>query len=361
MKYASQTFTRVSENLFKTEAGVYYGRLKKAGKVHKKKLSDDFVTAKRKLREFEAEVENKGTLSPDILFQHIAEEWLQSLRFKGLKASSLLRRETCVKGLQPQFGGLMLREIDQDALTAWAKRRVKEVVARTYNIDRETLIGIFNFAVAKKILHKNPVAVVKVGNEVQSGLEKRKDKKKTKITPPTREEFAQLVTLLDSHGKTRTSGKFVQFLAATGLRLTEARHVKWEDVDFRRGKIRITAGEVGTKNGEQRWIPLFPKAKELLESIKPSPSRLAPHRPIFDVVTAKQALISASTKMGKSEGEHFTHHDLRHYFASNAVEKGIDFKVIADWLGHKDGGILAANTYSHLRQSHSDELAALMV
>jgi len=30
----------------------------------------------------------------------------------------------------------------------------------------------------------------------------------------------------------------------------------------------------------------------------------------------------------------------------------VDFKAIAGWLGHKDGGVLAAKTYGHLRNEH---------
>ena len=51
---------------------------------------------------------------------------------------------------------------------------------------------------------------------------------------------------------------------------------------------------------------------------------------------------------------------MRHYFCSNAIEAGIDFKVIAGWLGHKDGGILVAKTYGHLRDTHSFEMAKRM-
>ncbi len=57
---------------------------------------------------------------------------------------------------------------------------------------------------------------------------------------------------------------------------------------------------------------------------------------------------------------HFTHHSLRHFFCSNAIEAGIDFKVIAGWLGHKDGGILVAKTYGHLRDEHSAAMAKRM-
>jgi len=56
----------------------------------------------------------------------------------------------------------------------------------------------------------------------------------------------------------------------------------------------------------------------------------------------------------------FTHHSLRHFFCSNAIEAGIDFKAIAGWLGHKDGGILVAKTYGHLREEHSEAMAAKM-
>ncbi len=51
---------------------------------------------------------------------------------------------------------------------------------------------------------------------------------------------------------------------------------------------------------------------------------------------------------------------MRHYFVSNAIEAGVDFKVIAGWVGHKDGGVLVAKTYGHLRDAHSFEMAKRM-
>ena len=48
---------------------------------------------------------------------------------------------------------------------------------------------------------------------------------------------------------------------------------------------------------------------------------------------------------------------MRHFFCSNAIEAGCDFKVIAGWLGHKDGGVLVAQTYGHLRNEHSTAMA----
>jgi integrase len=56
----------------------------------------------------------------------------------------------------------------------------------------------------------------------------------------------------------------------------------------------------------------------------------------------------------------FSVHSLRHFFATNAIENGVNFKTIGDWLGHSDGGILAAKTYGHLRKEFSEEMALRM-
>jgi len=56
----------------------------------------------------------------------------------------------------------------------------------------------------------------------------------------------------------------------------------------------------------------------------------------------------------------YSHHDFRHFFVSNAIEEGIDFKTIAAWVGHQDGGLLVARTYGHLRPIHSENMAQRM-
>jgi hypothetical protein len=47
-------------------------------------------------------------------------------------------------------------------------------------------------------------------------------------------------------------------------------------------------------------------------------------------------------------------------FITRAIEKGIDVKVIAQWQGHKDGGKLILDTYSHVNPVHSQRMAQLM-
>lgn len=48
-------------------------------------------------------------------------------------------------------------------------------------------------------------------------------------------------------------------------------------------------------------------------------------------------------------------------FIVRAIERGVDVKVIAEWQGHRDGGRLILQTYSHVRRPHSQRMAQLMI
>jgi integrase len=81
---------------------------------------------------------------------------------------------------------------------------------------------------------------------------------------------------------------------------------------------------------------------------------------IFNHKSSKTALATACEAMGLKRNEYFSNHDFRHFFASNAIELNIPDHVIANWLGHSDGGILVKTTYGHLRKGFSDDMAKLM-
>jgi hypothetical protein len=66
---------------------------------------------------------------------------------------------------------------------------------------------------------------------------------------------------------------------------------------------------------------------------------------------------SITTACKKLEIPRFTHHDLRHLFATRCIESGVDIPTVSRWLGHKDGGALAMKTYGHLRDEHSTTMA----
>jgi len=128
----------------------------------------------------------------------------------------------------------------------------------------------------------------------------------------------------------------------------------WGCVDFERENFRITK----SKNSEPRTVPLFPSLRALLLRIRRAQGPLATYQsPLVSIRSAMTALKSACKELGFPD---FTHHSLRHFFCSNAIEAGVDFKTIAGWLGHKDGGMLVARTYGHLRDEHSAQMAKRM-
>ena len=79
MSYKSQQLNRVAENLYRNGNNVYVAKLKRGGRIHKKNLdTTDFALAKRKLRDFEDEVERKkATGVSKMLFSELKERWLE--------------------------------------------------------------------------------------------------------------------------------------------------------------------------------------------------------------------------------------------------------------------------------------------
>jgi integrase len=181
-----------------------------------------------------------------------------------------------------------------------------------------------------------------------------------KIVIPTREQFRSIIAAIrdedhafGTQGKGKAGADLLQLLAYSGCRLREATGLRWQDVDFARGCITVTGGEDGTKNHEIRTVPMTPALKELLQRLKEE-NAPGPLDFVSEIKDAKKCLQSACRKLNLP---HFTHHDLRHLFATTCIESGVDIPTVSRWLGHKDGGALAMKVYGHLRQEHSFEMS----
>ena len=109
-------------------------------------------------------------------------------------------------------------------------------------------------------------------------------------------------------------------------------------------------GEHGTKNGEERTVPMTRALRELLLRIRTIRGAAGLEETVAEVKDTKTALRNACTRLKSAQ---FTHHDFRHLFATTCIESGVDIPTVSRWLGHKDGGALAMRVYGHLRQEHS--------
>ena len=344
-------FRKVGENLYRLgTAGGYYALLKRGGKQYRKSLkTTDKELAKRRLGELREKV---GRLSTDkgirnITFAELSSRWLDIQKTK-LKASSATRNNVCVKALSPFFKGVAFKNITRTHCENWLTKRGQGVSASSYKQERRILIAIFKYAISLGIV---------LDNVPEEALPTRSISSKQVIIP-SHEQFDLLAkTMRQADVRGVHGANLVELLAYSGMRLNEAINLLWKDVDLERGCFTVTGGETGTKNHEIRNVPLFPAMKELLERIKGDLTPV-PESRIIPINDAKTLMRNSGRKANLPI---FTHHDMRHYFCSNAIEAGIDFKVIAGWLGHKDGGILVAKTYGHLRDAHSFEMAKRMV
>jgi integrase len=345
----SKEFNRVGECLYRSGNKVYFALLKVSGNQIKKSLkTDDLTLAKRRLTELRSKVGRQdGKESRNIRFEELTERWLASIN-PTLKPASYARRLVAVAGLTEFFKGKLARSIGYSDIEAWLRRRGSKLAPRTHNIELETLKLIFRYAGERGILLDSPADQFK-----------RRRQPKSIVAIPTHAQFSDLVASMRKSPRAVASGAadMIEFLAYSGMRVGEAREVRVQDVNFGRNTILITGGALGTKNLRQRSIPLFPNLRNLLCQVTARMGDGDTDRKLFTILSPRNAMEAACERIGL---KNFTVHSLRHFFASNALEKGINFKTVSEWLGHSDGGVLVARTYGHLREEFSVQMAERM-
>ena len=347
VKPAAPVFNKVGENLYRLEStGAYYGLLKRAGKQFRRSLkTTDRKLAERRLAELRQQIGNLSlTEDAHASFESVARRWLECTQH-ALKASTVKRRETCIKNLLPYFKDATIRNATARHAERWVAERGREIAAQTFAHELNALNAVFAYAIDQGLVLSNPARGIK-----------RRQIAQAEITVPTREQFQTLIATIrhsdgrkDSQSKSKSGADLVELLAFSGCRVAEATSLRWSDVSFERGCITITGGEIGTKNHENRTVPMTDALRELvlrLRADKPAEANGF----ISPIKDAKKCLQTACRKLGFP---HFTHHDFRHFFATTCIEAGVDIPTISQWLGHKDGGALAMKVYGHLRQEHS--------
>ena len=346
-KPAPMVFNKVGQNLYRLEStGGYYGLVKRADKQFRRSLkTTDRKLAERRLTELRGQIGNLSlTQDATVSFATVAQRWLDTTRHT-LKASSVKRRETCIKNLVPFFHGVTIRNITARHCERWLTERAKNLAPQTFAHELGTMNGVLNEAVRKGLLLTNPARNIKRPRIV-----------KADICVPSRDQFQNLVAAIrfsdgrtDSQRKANSGADLVELLAYTGCRVAEATALRWVDVNMERNCLTITGGDKGTKNYESRTVPMTDALRELLLRLQAG----QPPQPIdfiSPIKDAKKCLQTACRRLGLP---HFTHHSFRHFFATTCIESGVDIPTISKWLGHKDGGALAMKVYGHLRQEHS--------
>jgi len=345
-------------NLIRYEpSGTYFARVRVGGKLIRQSLKTKVLTvAKLKLADLEKKERGKMESSTRVtggkatVADLVAEYRLALRRDPEIKPRTLTYREECIARILkswPELPAMDVRKLTEKQCEEWAGR-FKDTckAASTFNNTTGTLRLILKIAVKNGARYTNPA--LGIG---------RKPVRPKQLTLPSQEQFYELLMEVRRvpFGPGLAAAELIEFLAYSGLRKGEAANVTWQDCDFERGQI-VVRGDIedGTKNGDVRRVPMIPDMRQLLTRLKAKGTTTQP----TDLVMRVHECQGTITRACKEKNiPRFTHHDLRHLFATRCIESGVDIPTVSRWLGHKDGGALAMKTYAHLRDKHSVEMA----
>lgn len=265
--------------------------------------------------------------------------------------------------------GLSLREADDPGrLTAFLRGVADDHGNGAAKQSRVVLAHIFRAAVRNRALPTSPMRDVETVRS-QTPRETERDTERA-FTREQRDHVVAYALELaqDDQANPRTIRKrwatadLLAFLAGTGVRINEARALRWADVDLSTGSVVVR----GTKTANAlRRVNLAPWLAERLSEragrqgtdglVFASPALSDPEAP-WEQSNSANALAAVMRAAGYPWA---TPHTFRHTAATLLNEQGTPLARIADWLGHAN----IAQTARYLgRDLGSDkaELAGLL-
>ena len=284
------------------------------------------------------------------------------------RASTLNSERAHLNAWLKVLGGVRLHRITPKMVDSFIARRQAEGASpRTVNLDVICLRNVLNRAVKEGLMK-----AVTIG-----------DHKPLKCEPRKRDLFtdAQVEAIcaagfrpIFAGGKLAKSGEpgvplknaqqfadFVCLLARCGSRMSETLRLKWSDVHWTSEQLQIGTDGL-SKHGKARVVDFNLRLKDHLSEMQtrraPDSEWLfpSPQRGQRDE-RAKSFRESLRLARAAASLPTFGFHDCRHFFISMCVMRGIDFRTIARWVGHRDGGVLIGKVYGHLNDEHAPRQA----
>ena len=158
---------------------------------------------------------------------------------------------------------------------------------------------------------------------------------------------------------------------ATGLRRGELLGLKWEDIDLERGDLRVRR-QISRINGEVVEAPLktknayrtLPLAEDTIDILKEQRKKFGSSPWVFPPPTggpiSPDSVLHMLHRVLKRAGlPRVRFHDLRHTFATLALQNGVDIKTVSGMLGHFSAGF-TLDTYAHVTSAAQRQAAQTM-
>ena len=257
------------------------------------------------------------------------------------RVRSVLRRH-----LLPALGRSRLEAVEPKRV--WALRNALHATPTSANHAVNTLAAMFRLAATWGLVPEgtNPCA------EVARYRVRRRERF---MTGAEFERLGEVLNAAEVRGEVSSCvADAVRMLMLTGCRRNEILALRWEEVDFERGELRLADSKTGP-----RTVPLSPAAGRVLRARWKR--RRAPDGPwVFPGRAPGTHLQNIGRQWRKmrirADLGDLRLHDLRHSFASRALALGESLPAIGRLLGHTE--VQTTARYAHLAEHSVKEAAA---
>ena len=237
-----------------------------------------------------------------------------------------------------------------------AKRQPKGLSAKTVRNIHQILSSALKLAQEQRLILTNPAegcALPRVEHQEMKTL--------------------TTVQLASFFREARESGVFELYYLelATGLRRGELLGLKWEDVDLERGDLRVRR-QVSRINGKVVEAPLktknayrtLPLAEDTVSVLREQRRKVGNSPWVFPSpnggrISPDSVLHMLHRVLERAGLPKVRFHDLRHTFATLALQNGVDVKTVSGMLGHFSAGF-TLDTYAHITSAAQRQAAQTM-
>lgn len=276
----------------------------------------------RKLLEYESKLEDGRTL------KEVANEWW-AIRYDSFASQTIKVYKPALKRITEYFEECLIKDIAPKDISHYLRELASEenLSKKTLLNQRTVLNQIMSFAVLSGDITYNPCMSVPIPSA------------KTSI------KRTAASTSDEATAKASADVWIFPFIAIhTGMRKGEILALQWKDIDFDNNKIYVTKSIYYESNTPKvklpktknsiRTVPLLLPLKERLIELKAAPDYYIVSDDGINPLTNKRYELMYK-KYKKETGTECSAHQLRHSFATIAIENGVPMKSVQEILGHQ--------------------------